>query len=111
VTRGGLAVHLAMVAMAGELGMEIHSGKVPSRHGLPSSEILYSESAGRFVVTVNPEKKEPFERLFESMPVACIGEVTEAQRFKVQSGIGELIIDEDVSDLKKAWNSRFGMLI
>jgi len=29
----------------------------------------------------------------------------------VQRGKGELIIDEDVSDLKKAWNSRFGGLI
>jgi phosphoribosylformylglycinamidine synthase len=60
---------------------------------------------------VNPERKEAFEKLFESMPIACIGEVTETSRFKVQRGIGELIIDEDVSDLKKAWNSRFGGLI
>jgi phosphoribosylformylglycinamidine synthase len=111
VARGGLAVHLALVAMAGELGMEIHIGKAPSRPGLSSTQTLYSESAGRFVVTVNPERKEAFEKLFESMPIACIGEVTETSRFKVQRGIGELIIDEDVSDLKKAWNSRFGGLI
>jgi phosphoribosylformylglycinamidine synthase len=111
VARGGLAVHLALVAMAGELGMEIHIGKAPSRPGLSSMQTLYSESAGRFVVTVNPERKEAFEKLFESMPIACIGEVTETSRFKVQRGIGELIIDEDVSDLKKAWNSRFGGLI
>jgi hypothetical protein len=45
------------------------------------------------------------------MVVACIGEVTEARRFKVQRGKGEQIIDEDVPDLKKAWNSRFGILI
>jgi phosphoribosylformylglycinamidine synthase len=111
VTKGGLAVHLAMVAMAGELGMEIHIGKAPSRPGLSSTQLLYSESAGRFVVTVNPERKEAFETLFASLPVSCIGAVTEAPRFKVQHGIGERIIDEDVSDLKKAWNSRFGGLI
>jgi phosphoribosylformylglycinamidine synthase len=111
VAKGGLAIHLAMVAMAGELGMEIHIGKAPALPGLSSAQILYSESAGRFVVTVNPERKESFEKLFESKPIACIGSVTETPRFKVQRGKGELIIDEDVSDLKKAWNSRFGGLV
>ncbi|MGE5838370.1 MAG: AIR synthase-related protein [Deltaproteobacteria bacterium] len=111
VSRGGLAVHLALVAMAGELGMDLHIGKAPSRPGLSSVQLLYSESAGRFVVTVNQKRKAAFEKLFESMPVACIGDVTETPRFKVKRGIGELIIDEDVSDLKKSWNSRFGMLI
>ena len=111
VARGGLAVHLAMVAMAGDLGMDIHIGKTPSRPGLSSAQVLYSESAGRFVVTVNPARKEAFEKLFASLPVACIGEVTESPRFKVKRGKGELIIDENISDLKKAWNSRFGGLI
>jgi phosphoribosylformylglycinamidine synthase II len=111
VSKGGLAVHLAMVAMGGELGMEIHIGKAPCRPGLSATQRLYSESAGRFVVTVDPARKEAFEKLFAQMPVACIGVVTELPRFKVQYGKGELIIDEDVVDLKKSWNSRFGMLI
>jgi phosphoribosylformylglycinamidine synthase II len=111
VAKGGLAVHLAMVAMGGELGMEIHVGKVPSPPGLSSTQILYSESAGRFVVTVDPARKEAFEKLFAQMPTACIGKVTQTQRFKVHRGKGELIMDEDVSDLKKSWNSRFGGLI
>jgi phosphoribosylformylglycinamidine synthase len=111
VAKGGLAVHLPMVAMAGELGMQIHIGKAPSQPGLSSTQTLYSESAGRFVVTVNPERKEAFEKLFASLPFACIGVVTESPRFKVQRGKGETIIDEDVSDLKKSWNSRFGTLI
>jgi phosphoribosylformylglycinamidine synthase len=97
--------------MAGELGMEVHIGKSPSRPGLSSAQLLYSESAGRFVVTVNPERKEAFEKLFEFMPVACVGVIKEAPLFQVQRGIGELIIDEEVSGLKKAWNTRFGGLI
>jgi len=110
VAKGGLAVHLAMVAMGGELGMEIHIGKVPCRPGLSPAQILYSESAGRFVITVAPARKEAFEKLFTDMRAACIGKVTETPRFKVQHGKGELIMDEDVSDLKKSWNSRFGGL-
>jgi len=60
---------------------------------------------------VDPARKEAFEKLFADMPAACIGMVTETPRFKVQHGKGERIMDEDVSDLKKSWNSRFGMLI
>jgi hypothetical protein len=45
------------------------------------------------------------------MPAARIGVVTELPRFKVLYGKGNLIIDEDVADLKRAWNSRFGTLI
>ena len=111
VSKGGLAVHLAMVAMAGDLGMEIHIGKTPAPLGLSSTQRLYSESAGRFVVTVNPSGREAFEKLFAQMPIACIGAVTETPRFKVQYGKGQLIIDEDVADLKKAWSLRFGGLI
>lgn len=111
VAKGGLAVHLATVAMAGELGMEIHAEKVPCPQGLSFTKLLYSETAGRFVVTVDPAKQQAFEKLFVSMPAACIGVITETRRFKVQRGNGEPVIDEQISDLKKAWNSRFGMLI
>jgi len=91
--------------------MDIHIGKAPSRPGLSPAQLLYSESAGRFVVTVDPARKEGLEKLFASMPFACIGQVTESPRFKVQYGKGELIIDEDVADLKRSWTSRFGGLI
>ena len=58
VTRGGLGVHLALVAMGGELGMDLDLGAVPDAGNLSDTHRLYSESAGRFVVTVDPAKKE-----------------------------------------------------
>jgi len=111
VTRGGLAVHLVMVAMGGELGMEIHLGGVPSPSGLSDSQILYSESAGRFVVTVHPSKRGPFEDLFKDMSLGCIGVTTESPFFKMMNRKGSLIIDEALFELKEAWNRPFGGLI
>ena len=57
VARGGLAVHLVLAAMGGDLGMTIQLPAIPAVQGLSDSQKLYSESCGRFVVTVSPEQK------------------------------------------------------
>jgi phosphoribosylformylglycinamidine synthase len=111
VSRGGLAVHLAMVAMAGELGMEINLTSIPRSSGLTVSQTLYSESCGRFIITVPPEKKETFEELFAGIKMAQVGIVSESPRFCVRDGRGEAIIEEDTSTLKNSWKKPFGELI
>jgi len=111
VTRGGLGVHAALAAMAGELGMELDLGKIPSAEGLTDTQTLYSESAGRFVLAVAPENKEAFERLFYGLPAALAGIVTREPLFKVRGMQGKWIMEERVSDLKEAWKRPFGGLI
>ena len=111
VTRGGLAVHLAMVAMGGEIGMEIHLEKIPCPPGLTDTQILYSESAGRFVVTVDPEKKDGFEAFFTGMKTGCLGSVSESPFFRVRDRGGSLIIEEEIGQLKACWEKPFGGLI
>jgi phosphoribosylformylglycinamidine synthase len=111
VARGGLAVHLAMVAMGGELGMDIDLGGVPSPQALSDTQMLYSESAGRFVVTVDPAKKEAFEAVFSGMKAGFVGLVTGSRRFCIQGGKGGMIIDEGIFKLKDSWKRPFGGLI
>ncbi|MCP4669181.1 MAG: phosphoribosylformylglycinamidine synthase, partial [Deltaproteobacteria bacterium] len=84
VCRGGLGIHLAMVAMAGEVGMEIHLPRIPAEAGLTPSQTLYSESAGRFVITVSPENREPFEAIFSGMKLGRTGVVTESPRLSIK---------------------------
>jgi phosphoribosylformylglycinamidine synthase len=111
VTRGGLAVHLAMLAFGGGLGIEMRLAEIPSPRGLTDSQILYSESAGRFLVSVNPENKSAFEGLFAGLKVARIGEVTESPRLRIRDRSGNLILDEGLSLLKACWKGPFGGLI
>jgi phosphoribosylformylglycinamidine synthase subunit PurSL len=111
VTRGGLGVHLAMTAMAGEVGMDIRLSEVPSSEGLSDTRILYSESAGRFVLTVNPEKKEAFEEVFSGMKIGLIGTVTASPLFLIFSRDGTTLLEEGVLELKACWNRPFGGLI
>ena len=111
VTRGGLGVHLAMVAMAGELGMEIDLPLIPAEPGLTASQTLYSESAGRFVITVSPEKGGPFEEIFSGMKLGRAGVVTESLRLSIKGEQEAPIMEEDINRLKDSWKSPFGELI
>ncbi|MEJ2724710.1 MAG: AIR synthase-related protein, partial [Deltaproteobacteria bacterium] len=111
VARGGLAVHMALVAMGGELGMDIDLQEVPCTSGLTDTQILYSESAGRFVVTVDPSRKEAFEKHFSGTKAGLVGRITESPVFRVRNRHKTPIIEENVLELKQAWKSRFGHLI
>jgi phosphoribosylformylglycinamidine synthase len=111
VSRGGLGVHLAMAAMGGELGMEIDLKAVPAGPNLSDTGILYSESAGRFIVTVDPAKKESFEELFRDLNTGLAGRVTDTNIFKVSGISGDEIINEEVDALKENWLKTFGGLI
>jgi phosphoribosylformylglycinamidine synthase subunit PurSL len=58
VSHGGMGTALAKVAIAGQLGMDI---TIPS--AMRPDYYLFSESLGRFVVTVAPDHKREFERI------------------------------------------------
>jgi phosphoribosylformylglycinamidine synthase len=111
VTRGGLGVHLAMVAMAGGLGMEIRLKQVPAASGLTATQLIYSESCGRFIITVAPEKKEEFEEKFSGMKLGRVGLITESPAFVIRDVTEKTIIHEDITELKASWMKPFGELI
>lgn len=106
IYRGGLGVHLAMVAMAGDLGLRLDLDRVPATAGLSPDRVLFSESAGRFIVTVSPEYKEAFETCFARMACACIGVVTDTASLEIGAGNTQLI-QAPVAELKAAWQSTF----
>ncbi len=58
VTHGGLGVALAKVAIAGRIGMDITIP--PDRR---ADVYLFSETLGRFVVTIAPDRKRAFEQV------------------------------------------------
>jgi len=110
VFRGGLAVHLAMVAMGGELGLEIDLDAVPADSGLRSHTLLFSESAGRFIVTVAPERQDALESLMVDTDFACVGTIREKADLVIRHSAAELI-NSPVDALKTAWKKTFGDLI
>jgi len=117
VSRGGLGVELAKVAFAGDFGMDIDLGKVATSFTdvyspeKINSMILFSESAGRFIVTIDPRNKARFERNMAEHFYSCIGKVSGNKTFKVR-GVDDLpIIEKQVAYLKAAYKKHFGDLI
>ena len=106
VYRGGLAVHLALMALAGDLGIEVDLA------GTASSPLvaLYSESAGRFLVTVAPQDCSRWESLMAGAPCLRVGRVRADRRFLVHWG-EDFLIQSEVAELRGVWQERFGKLI
>jgi phosphoribosylformylglycinamidine synthase len=97
--------------MGGNLGANIDLGCVPADQALSNAKALYSESAGRFIVTVDPKKKEAFEARMGGLDYACIGTVTDDEFFAVAGIEGGEIIKEKIADLRSAWKEPFGDLV
>ena len=111
IYRGGLAVHLALVAMGGELGLDVDLSKVPADAIEREDTLLFSESAGRFIVTLAPDNREAFEGLLEDQPLACVGRVTAAAQLKLTGFDGACLAALTVEEMKSAWKRPFGDLI
>ncbi|MDO9264096.1 MAG: AIR synthase-related protein, partial [Desulfosalsimonadaceae bacterium] len=111
VYRGGLGVHLALSAMGGNMGLDIDLGKVPSCEALRADALLFSESAGRLILTINPRNRAEFEKICKNIPFACVGTVTESPVLNVRGRSGKTFISLPVADLKTAWKRPFGSLM
>ena len=112
VCSGGLGVHLALTAIAGQMGMAVDLASIPVEEPLPDSHVLFSESAGRLIVTVSSGHQAEFESLMKEQPVACIGKMTDdTDSLDIRGVSGELLLHIPVSELVSAWKRPFGALI
>jgi len=107
IYRGGLGVHLALTAMGGNLGMEVDLANVPVDNIDRNDKILFSESAGRFIVSIDPKHKKIFEDIFKDLPCACVGKITGKPDFVVKGIDSKIIISVPVDSLKTAWKEPF----
>ena len=75
---GGLGVALAEKCIAGRIGMQIDLSKAPKTSDITRmDELLFSESASRFVVTVDAAKKTEFERAMVGVELGLVEQLVE----------------------------------
>jgi phosphoribosylformylglycinamidine synthase len=111
IYRGGLGVHLAQMAIGGNLGLAIELKQVPREAVERDDTVLFSESPGRFIVTVAPENTAQFEKRMGGHPVARLGEVTRAPLVRINGLDGGELVRLSVAELRAAWQQLFGDLI
>jgi len=111
LSEGGLAVTVAEMAIASQLGVALELAHIPVVDTLDTSPTtmntlrLFSESASRFVVEITPEQWGTFEkhmRFSGVTDIAYIGTVTNTGWFKVRDG-DEEVMNLSIADLQQAF--------
>ena len=110
IYRGGLGIHLALMALAGDLGLEVDLAKIPVASPLSPERRLFSESCSRVILCVDPKKKKPFEKLMAGCQMESIGRVRKDQTFQIKDG-KQTLIKTRLKTLREAFHQTFGGLI
>jgi phosphoribosylformylglycinamidine synthase len=101
LSEGGLAAAAAEMAFAGGLGLKLDL-ELPGSAKHPH-ELLFSESASRFLIEVREKDVHVLDTLLVGIPNAPIGSVTNDGRLVIKDGKGKALVDEPVAKLKEAW--------
>lgn len=103
LSRGGLADALVKTAIGGQLGINVDLGSISSK--LPADTILFSESQGRVLATIDPNNKTKFEKIF-GKSAQRIGVVSSESKLSITRKKRELV-NIAVSRLTESYRSRF----
>jgi len=104
ISDGGLAVSLAEMAFAGDLGIKVDLGRVQSQGAMNDTEILYSETQSRILIAVSPEHASEIEDIFQE-DIRRIGHSIIQNSMIITGQDDAVIIDHDLNSLKLAWKS------
>ncbi|MCW3991692.1 MAG: phosphoribosylformylglycinamidine synthase subunit PurL [Candidatus Bathyarchaeota archaeon] len=107
LSEGGLGVAAAEMAFTGGLGLELNLDSVPAVTGMRNDVTLFSESNGRLLVEVPPERRSSFEELMGDSVFARVGTVKGGDQLTV-SGPGGVVIDLPLDELMAAWKTPLG---
>ncbi|HPU99067.1 MAG TPA: AIR synthase-related protein, partial [Candidatus Hydrogenedentes bacterium] len=100
---GGLGVALAESAFAGGFGMKLDFTRIPDMPENPATT-LFSESQGRFVVTVSADHFPAFKAMMDGLPCVFLGVVTEEPWLDMAFS-DDLQVREHIDDLRNAWKN------
>jgi phosphoribosylformylglycinamidine synthase len=109
-SRGGLAIAWARMALAAELGLDLDLDRLAAEDEMSSLQKLFSESTGRFVVTLDPSRAGEFESLLDGVVWSRVGTVSGRKRLTVSAG-GAKILELGVGEIRRAFNRRFGSMV
>jgi phosphoribosylformylglycinamidine synthase len=103
-SEGGLAVALAEMAFAGELGIEADlRGLARSADCSRIDTQLFSESNSRYIVEVEQGSYDAFVKLMLNLPFGQIGKIVEEKTLIIKAEDGKKVIEVDIDSLKEAW--------
>lgn len=106
ITRGGLGVALAKTALSGKLGIKVSLDNLPGQTSR-NDFALFSESQGRFLVTVNLKNKKLFEKIMKGNQIKQIGQVINKPQIIIKGLDNKMIVNLSLDRVEKAYKSTF----
>ncbi len=97
VSRGGLGIALAKMAIAGELGITASLKGVRAPKDASALEMLFSESTGRILVTVNPARAKSFKAHMKGVHCFELVKVSSRKTIDIRGRRGEKVISLPVA--------------
>lgn len=93
-SKGGLAITIAEMAIQGKIGAEININDIPAQE-MKIDELLFSESNGRFIITVKEENLNEILQIFNEYDVICkvIGKITDSNTLIFKSDFNNITCD------------------
>lgn len=104
---GGIAVALAESCLGGRVGLEASLDGLPGcwdERDAGAARALFSESGGRFVVSIRKQDRERFEETMGRSFLRWIGETIPGDTFRIAVG-GEPRIDTTLAELERAFKT------
>ena len=98
VSEGGLLIALMEPCFTHGMGWNINLNGIEEEK---LHEILFNQSAGRFVVSVSPEKRADFEDSLKAWHF--LGEVVDGGRIRLNAR-GKNVLESDIDELYQYWN-------
>jgi len=105
--KGGWGLTFARVAMAGELGLDLDLARCPDATELDFETLMYSESNGRFLVTVAPDDRDAFRACLAGQACHEVGRVEGGRRLAIRVG-DRVKVDASIDALKSAFKETLG---
>jgi phosphoribosylformylglycinamidine synthase len=105
-SEGGLAVALAEMLFAGNLGADVDLAGAPiSADVTDDAALLFSESASRYLLEIPPDRFDLAARILKSAAIrfGVIGRITDSTLLAVRGIKGDPVMKEPLDALKKSW--------
>jgi phosphoribosylformylglycinamidine synthase len=102
---GGLGVALAKAAIGGGAGIDVSLEAVKTK-SKRNDFILFSESQGRIVVSINPKNRKSFEKKMKGITCVNIGRVAD-KTVTIRGCNNAVIVQTELNTLSRAYKSTF----
>jgi phosphoribosylformylglycinamidine synthase len=108
---GGLAVAVSEMSFASNKGVKINidTVKTEPKDSLTVTEIMFSESNGRFIVEVKPENEFKFKKIFKNLIFSEIGYIINEDVIIFESKKHKLKVKEKLSVLSNFWRRNINL--